>query len=184
MGIWRVLIGKKRLPRSPPHLPGWHRCLIGRHRSPLEPLPMLPPAFRQERVLVLIYSGGGLFIHLGPDAGNIPVPPTPHSPRFTFKHPLPSQLDVPGHSPKLQCKDSLAHQVQHDANLGRQRLSAIPSRTRTKVLPNTNAYQVPDLNRHKVYPPEAYTSNIPNGGSELSLPTAGSFPALWRTFLG
>jgi len=79
MGIWRVLIGKKRLPRSPPHLPGWRRCLTGRHRSPLEPLPMLPPAFRQERVLVLTYGGGGLFIHHSniPSSANSMSPVTP-----------------------------------------------------------------------------------------------------------
>jgi len=92
---------------------------------------MLPPAFRQERVFVLTYSSGSLFIHPGPGTSNIPTinpsfspgtppsppfttvfsglkpytlisPPTPHSPCFTFERPLPGQLDVPSHSPQLQ----------------------------------------------------------------------------------
>ena len=79
--------------------------------------------------------------------------PASHSPRLALERPLPGQLDVARYPTELrgrQRKDRLLRWVKHDANTGRQRLAAIPPRTRTQVvLTHTSAYEDADSIRHE-----------------------------------
>ena len=81
---------------------------------------------------------------------NAPQLPTPPASRWNI--PASGQPDIPRHYPQLQGPqrgDHLGSRIKYNANI-RQRLTTISPRTRTQVLlPNNDAYQDPDINRHQ-----------------------------------